>query len=89
MDCRQVLMCPPTHFCVEYQINPWMGGKVDQTKAQSQWESLKAAIESCAVEVLTLEPVKGLPDMVFCCNSGIVRGDKVSPTTPYSSLPIL
>lgn len=29
------------------------------------------------LKVLTLDQVQGLPDMVFVCNSGIVRGNKV------------
>ena len=54
-----------------------MGGKVDQPKAQKQWDSLKAAIEKQGVKVLTLDPVKGLPDMVFVCNSGIINDKNV------------
>jgi len=26
----RVLMCPPTHFSVDYDINPWMTGNRDQ-----------------------------------------------------------
>ncbi|MFH4979769.1 hypothetical protein AB6A40_006478 [Gnathostoma spinigerum] len=74
---KRVLMVPPKHFTVEYSINPWMGGTVDQSKAMQQWNELKAAIEKQGVEVLTLEQVEGLPDMVFVCNSGLVLGNKV------------
>uniref|UniRef100_A0A1I8A810 Amidinotransferase n=2 Tax=Steinernema glaseri TaxID=37863 RepID=A0A1I8A810_9BILA len=74
---KRVLMVPPTHFTVEYTINPWMGGVVDKDKAQKQWSDLKVAIEKEGVKVDTLDHVKGLPDMVFVCNSGIVRGNKV------------
>lgn len=74
---RSVLMVPPKYFKVEYAINPWMGGVVDQPKAQRQWDDLKKAIEKAGVPVKTLEPVDGLPDMVFVCNSGIVLNNKV------------
>jgi N-dimethylarginine dimethylaminohydrolase len=74
---QKVLMVPPKHFTVEYSINPWMGGTVDQPKAQKQWDTLKQAIEKQGVKVLTLDPVKGLPDMVFVCNSGIIHDKNV------------
>ncbi|KAE9550479.1 hypothetical protein FO519_006317 [Halicephalobus sp. NKZ332] len=69
---QKVLMVPPKHFTVKYAINPWMGGVVDQKKAQVQWDSLKSAIENQGVQVLVLDPVPDLPDMVFVCNSGII-----------------
>jgi N-dimethylarginine dimethylaminohydrolase len=43
---------------------------VDQQKAMHEWNLLKTSIEAEGVKVLTLDQVKGLPDMVFCCNSG-------------------
>jgi len=75
---RRVLMCRPSFFSVQYKINPWMyDDPVDPAKAMQQWESLKRTIEKCGVQVKELTPVKGLPDMVFCCNAGIVHGNKV------------
>ncbi|CAB3411461.1 unnamed protein product [Caenorhabditis bovis] len=74
---KRVLMVPPKHFTVEYNINPWMGGVVDKAKAQQQWESLKNAIEKQGVQVLTMDQTKGLPDQVFVCNSGLVYNNKV------------
>uniref|UniRef100_A0A0N5A3S4 Amidinotransferase n=1 Tax=Parastrongyloides trichosuri TaxID=131310 RepID=A0A0N5A3S4_PARTI len=74
---NRVLMVPPTHFCVEYNINPWMGGVVDREKAMTQWIELKNVIEKEGVEVLVLDQVNGLPDMVFTCNSGLVYKNKV------------
>ena len=72
IHCLQALMVPPQHFAVEYSINPWMGGTVDAAKAMAQWKQLKSTLELNGVEVLTLDQVKGLPDMVFVCNSGLV-----------------
>ncbi|KAI6192050.1 hypothetical protein M3Y97_00293900 [Aphelenchoides bicaudatus] len=74
---RRVLMVPPKHFTVEYAINPWMGGKVDQALAQKQWDQLKKEIENQGVKVLTLDQTPDLPDMVFCCNSGLAYENKV------------
>ncbi|KAK6019900.1 hypothetical protein OSTOST_14455, partial [Ostertagia ostertagi] len=47
---KRVLMVPPKHFTVEYNINPWMGGVVDKVKAFAQWNALKSAIEKEGVE---------------------------------------
>jgi len=54
-----------------------MGGKVDKALAQKQWDVLKTSIEDQGVEVVTLDQAHGLPDMVFVCNSGLVRDNKV------------
>jgi len=78
MNFRRVLMCRPSFFKVQYKINPWMSDDpVDAKRAMQQWETLKKTIEQCGVEVKELTPVNGLPDMVFCCNAGIVHGNKV------------
>uniref|UniRef100_A0A915DQN8 Amidinotransferase n=1 Tax=Ditylenchus dipsaci TaxID=166011 RepID=A0A915DQN8_9BILA len=74
---QRVLMVAPKHFTVEYSINPWMGGTVDSSSAMKQWQQLKQTIEKEDVKVSTLEQAKGLPDMVFSCNSGLVLGNKV------------
>ncbi|CAJ0607520.1 unnamed protein product [Cylicocyclus nassatus] len=74
---KRVLMIPPQHFTVEYNINPWMGGVVDKQKAMEQWTALKKTIEKEGVQVLTTDQVKGLPDQVFVCNSGLVHNNSV------------
>jgi len=35
----QILMCPPDHFGIEYEINPWMDRKrgADRERAIAQW----------------------------------------------------
>ena len=39
---RRLLLCPPDHYGIEYEINPWMsrarGADIDATKAQ--WKGL-------------------------------------------------
>jgi N-dimethylarginine dimethylaminohydrolase len=74
---KSIAMCAPNHFKVAYKINPWMGGTVDSALAHKQWNTLKNAFEKNGVEVKTINQAEGLPDMVFCCNSGIVYGKKV------------
>jgi N-dimethylarginine dimethylaminohydrolase len=67
-------MCPPEHFTVNYTINPWMKGEVGEVsveRARAQWDELRRVLSDFA-EVKVMEPVKGLPDMVFTANAGIV-----------------
>ncbi|MGD1053388.1 MAG: arginine deiminase family protein [Candidatus Dormibacteria bacterium] len=74
-----ILMCPPTHFGVIYEINPWMhvSSPVDSGRAALQWEALRDTYEELGVEVVLADPVPGLPDMVFTANAGVTRGDRV------------
>lgn len=74
----RILMCPPDHFTVGYVINPWMDGNeghMDIQRARAQWEILRWSISQVA-DVVTLEPRKGLPDMVFTANAGVVYGNR-------------
>lgn len=79
---RRFLMCPPEHFGVLYEINPWMRGQVavDVDLARTQWEGLRAAIEAAGAEVLTMEPHPEVPDLVFTANAGIVSGERFVPS---------
>jgi len=70
---KKILMCPPTYFDIEYEINPWMhqDDQPAQDSATNQWQKLyKIYTEKLGWQVELIEPVKGLPDMVFatdCC----------------------
>ncbi len=68
------LMCEPTYFDVAYVINPWMEGnqgKVDKARAARQWQRLYDTLEQRA-SIKLIDPVAGLPDMVFTANGGFV-----------------
>jgi len=69
-------MCPPEHFAVTYAINPWMtpGQPVDAALAMRQWARLRQVYLDLGHEVRTIEPVPGLPDMVFAANGATVVG---------------
>jgi N-dimethylarginine dimethylaminohydrolase len=71
---RSYLMCPPEYFAVTYAINPWMrpDSPVDAGLAMRQWTALRAAYEALGHSVATIEPVAGLPDMVFAANGATV-----------------
>ncbi len=72
----RLLMCAPTYFGIEYEINPWMNRLVtsDPQESQRQWQSLYHTILELGARVETLEPVSGLPDLVFTANAGLVYG---------------
>jgi N-dimethylarginine dimethylaminohydrolase len=79
MRARSYLMCPPAHYTVSYAINPWMTGAdpVDPGLAMRQWQALRHTYESLGHWVRLIDPVPGLPDMVFAANSGIMIGGRV------------
>jgi arginine dihydrolase len=76
---REYLMCPPEHFVVTYAINPWMepANPTDAGLARRQWARLREVYLELGHRVRTIEPVAGLPDMVFAANGGTVVGGKV------------
>jgi N-dimethylarginine dimethylaminohydrolase len=76
---RTYLMCPPTHFAVNYAINAWMdpGTPVDRDRAMAEWERLRATYVSLGHNVHLLDPDPHLPDMVFAANGAIVVGGMV------------
>ncbi|MCU1460779.1 MAG: Amidinotransferase [Acidimicrobiales bacterium] len=78
---RRYLMCPPEHFGVLYEINPWMHREVqvDPDEARAEWDGLVATLRDAGAEIDLLEPVEGLPDLVFTANAGVVNGTQFVP----------
>lgn len=74
---RRYAMTPPAFFAVEYAINPWMDvdTPVDVGVAQAQWEALRATYLRLGHRVEVVEPVAGLPDMVYAANGGFIARD--------------
>ncbi len=74
-----ILMCAPDHYDVDYVINPWMEGNIHKSsrdRAVEQWQGLYQILkEHATVDLVT--PQKGVPDMVFTANAGLVLGDNV------------
>ncbi|MCC6653054.1 MAG: amidinotransferase [Candidatus Eisenbacteria bacterium] len=72
-----LLMCPPTYFGIEYEINPWMSRLrgADPGLATAQWTHLRETLgQQCGIQIETVEPQAGLPDLVFTANAGLVVG---------------
>lgn len=71
----RLLMCPPNYFGIEYEINPWMsrGRQSNPERAREQWQTLCQILrEQLTAEIDIIEPLPGLPDMVFTANAGVV-----------------
>jgi N-dimethylarginine dimethylaminohydrolase len=72
------LVCPPTHFEVAYDINPWMTRNVGYAapNAQRQWDRLLETI-ACAGDAsfVTIESHENVPDLVFTANAALISGN--------------
>ena len=70
-----ILMCPPDYYGIEYEINPWMSRSRASSpeRAREQWQTLHDRLVSLGVVVETMTPRKGLPDLVFTANAGLVH----------------
>ena len=71
---RSVLMCRPEHFTVVYRINPWMNPAepTDTDVALAQWQVLHDTYLELGYDVHLIDPIDGLPDMVYAANGGFV-----------------
>ncbi len=70
------LMAKPEYFRIQYIINPWMKnqvGKVNKLLALQQWEALYGLVSQYA-DVKLVDPVDGVPDLVFTANAASIKG---------------
>lgn len=78
----KLLLCRPDFYGVQYVINPWMEGNIgraDPNKARAQWDGLVETLSQHA-DLEFIEPVDGLPDMVFTANCGLLVNDTFIPS---------
>jgi N-dimethylarginine dimethylaminohydrolase len=73
-----VLMCPPDFYGIHYEINPWMdmSRQADHSTAVEQWQLLHRHIADAGATVSRLQPVAGLPDLVFTANAAMIFREK-------------
>jgi len=73
------LMCRPTYFAVDYRINPWMDptAPYDTGLAIRQWTTLRQVFRDLGHQVDEIDPLPGLPDMVFAANGATVIDGRV------------
>lgn len=78
----EILMCPPDHYGIEYEINPWMSRQraPDGKRAAQQWEALRRLLEDHGATIRCQTPVRGLPDLVFTANAALIYQDLAIPS---------
>src|SRR5215510_14924526 len=75
----KLLMCAPSYYGIEYEINPWMSRsrQTDPQRAIQQWNGLRALLnQQLSAEICLIAPTPGLPDMVFTANAGLAWKQK-------------
>jgi N-dimethylarginine dimethylaminohydrolase len=78
-----ILMCRPTFYGVNYEINPWMHIRRQPNRplALRQWESLRRALqEEVGATVHLCRARPHVPDMTFTANAGLVDGRLFIPS---------
>lgn len=67
-------MARPDHFTVSYAINPWMDPSVpvDRAATMAEWCFLRDTYLRLGHRVDELEPMPGLPDLVYAANGALV-----------------
>lgn len=69
-----ILMCPPDFYGIEYEINPWMSTarQADHDLAVQQWNTLQDILNEIGAQISLMNPVTGLPDLVFTANAAMI-----------------
>jgi N-dimethylarginine dimethylaminohydrolase len=77
----RILMCPPDYYGIEYEINPWMDRRQgsDRRLALAQWEDLRGFLEQAGAKIDCMQPVAGMPDLVFTANAAMIYGKVAIP----------
>ena len=72
---QRVLMSRPEYFAIAEATNPFSRHhtSVDLELALKQWEQLRAVFERVGLEVLTVDPERGLERDVLHLEPGICR----------------
>jgi len=75
----KILMCAPSHYGIEYEINPWMDitKQVLPAEAVQQWEQLHHTLAGLGIDIALIQQEPGVPDMVFTANAGLWYQNKI------------
>jgi len=81
-------MVEPTHFRVDYAINPFMDPAVqpDPGRAMDQWRTLVATLRDLGARVDVLPQRPDAPDMVFAMNLGLGLAGPAGPQVVLSHM---
>lgn len=69
-----ILMCPAEYYGIEYEINAWMNRsrQAVRTVAIDQWNRLRGLLEDAGAKISLMDPIQGLPDLVFTANAAMI-----------------
>ncbi len=70
----RLLLCPPEHYRIAYEINPWMhrSQPSDAARSWQQWRGLERALVEAGGDLEYLDAAPAVPDLVFTANAGLV-----------------
>ena len=79
---RELLLCRPDYYGIEYEINPWMSRArgAEAPLAKKQWSGLHATLSKLDSKIELVSPQPKLPDMVFTANAGLAVGRQFIPS---------
>lgn len=85
---RHYVAVEPTHFRVDYAINPFMDPAVqpDPDLAMAQWRTLVATLRGLGARVDVLPQRADAPDMVFAMNLGLALRRPAGPHVVLSHM---
>lgn len=85
---RRYGMVRPTHFRIDYEINPFMDLRTqpDGALAMTQWRGLVATLERLGARVDVIEQRPDTPDMVYAMNLGLALTDASGPRVALSHM---
>jgi len=76
---KQVLMCLPNNFAVNYRINPWMKiGSVNKSRAKKQWQKLVSVYQNLGIKIQIInQNHPETSDLVFSADQGWIERKKI------------
>lgn len=79
MKKSKILVCDPSYYEINYEINPWMNKSINAEKNRSfeQWALLIDKLKRLGADVVNVDPVENLPDMVFTANAGVLLSKSI------------
>jgi N-dimethylarginine dimethylaminohydrolase len=85
---RRYAMVTPTHFRVDYSINPFMhlDDQPDPVRAMRQWRDLIEAIRAAGGTLSVLDQRPDAPDMVYAMNLGLAVQAPTGPRMVMSHM---
>jgi N-dimethylarginine dimethylaminohydrolase len=74
----ELLVCDPTYFRLDYEINPYMNTAVqpDPAATAAQHEAIMTAHRDAGRHIWRLHSAWECPDMVYTANAAVVRGTR-------------